>query len=269
MAGLAADDFESLRADMAKGVGPVRLAGQIQQTRMVFKYAWDSGLLDKPARFGQAFRRPRADVMRRHRNGSGKTRMFEPVELRRLLDAADPQLKAMILLGVNCGFGNADCGRLPLKALDLERGWIDFARPKTGIARRCPLWPETVAALRAWLAQRPKAKDPADADLVFLTLKRRAAWAKPSSANPVSAEFRKLLDRVGLRRPGASFYVLRHVFQTVGDGARDPVAVSAIMGHADNTMAGVYRERVDDDRLRAVVGHVRTWLFGKEQCNES
>jgi len=32
----------------------------------------------------------------------------------------------MMLLGVNIGFGNADCGTLSLSALDLEGGWIDY-----------------------------------------------------------------------------------------------------------------------------------------------
>jgi hypothetical protein len=44
-------------------------------------------------------------------------------------------LKAMILLGINCGYGNADCGTLPLSALDLKNGWINYHRPKTGIVR--------------------------------------------------------------------------------------------------------------------------------------
>jgi hypothetical protein len=30
-------------------------------------------------------------------------------------------------------------------------------------------------------------------------------------------------------------------------------------------MASVYRERISDDRLRAVVEHVRKWLFGAEE----
>lgn len=38
-------------------------------------------------------------------------------------------------------------------------------------------------------------------------------------------------------------------------------AVSAIMGHADASMAGVYRERVDDARLVAVSEVVRHWLW--------
>jgi hypothetical protein len=36
------------------------------------------------------------------------------------------------------------------------------------------------------------------------------------------------------------------------------------MGHAREDMASVYRERISDERLRAVVEHVRTWLFGRE-----
>ena len=52
--------------------------------------------------------------------------------------AVNPTLRAMILLGVNCGFNNKDCADLPLKALDLDGGWINFPRPKTGIPRRCP-----------------------------------------------------------------------------------------------------------------------------------
>ncbi len=84
--------------------------------------------------------------------------MFEAIDIRRMLEAASSQLRAMILLGVNCGFGNADCGLLPLSALDLDGGWVNFPRPKTGIQRRCPLWPETVRALREALDTRPQPK---------------------------------------------------------------------------------------------------------------
>ena len=40
-------------------------------------------------------------------------KMFEAAEIRSLLEAAPTQLRAMILLGINCGFGNNDCGTLP------------------------------------------------------------------------------------------------------------------------------------------------------------
>ena len=62
------------------------------------------------------------------------------------------------------------------------------------------------------------------------------------------------------------FYDLRRTFQTVAEGARDLAAAQAIMGHAPpaSDMSALYRQRVDDDRLRAVVDHVHNWLFVTE-----
>ena len=51
--------------------------------------------------------------------------------------------------------------------------------------------------------------------------------------------------------------------ETIGGDSRDQVAVDAIMGHSRDDMASVYRERIDDNRLRAVVERVRKWLRGK------
>ncbi len=166
----------------------------------------------------------------------------------------------MILLGINCGFGNSDVGTLPLSAVDLERRWINYARPKTGINRHCPLWPKTVAAIQAWLRVRPDAKQPQHADMVFVT-SHGGTWAKDTTDNPVTKEMRKLLDKLGINGH-RNFYCLRHTFQTIGDEARDFLAVRSIMGHADNDISAVYRERVSDERLRAVTEHVRGWLFG-------
>jgi hypothetical protein len=75
----------------------------------------------------------------------------------------------MVLLGINCAFGNADCGNLPRSAVDLGRGWIDYPRPKTGISRRCPLWPETVATIRDVQDYRPRPKKEEHDGLVFVT----------------------------------------------------------------------------------------------------
>ena len=37
------------------------------------------------------------------------------------------------------------------------------------------------------------------------------------------------------------------------------------MTFPDASMAAHYRERIGDDRLRAVVDHVRVWLFGSSE----
>ncbi len=261
---LAADDFGALRSTMAERWGPVRLGNAITRVKSVFKYGLDNGLIDKPVRYGSEFRKPDKAVLRRHRAQNGE-RMLEADEIRGLLDAADVPLRAMILLGVNAGFGNHDVATLPLSALDLERGWLNFPRPKTGIPRRCPLWPETVVAIRQVLAERPTPKDKADTEIVFLQPSGRR-WVRvtdKSRTDSVSVHFTNQMKAIGIHRDGVGFSTLRHVFRTVADAARDPVAIDLIMGHADPSMGGHYRERVEDSRLQSVAEHVRSWLFGR------
>src|SRR5262245_20088602 len=168
VADLDPDDFAGLRKKMAKKWGPVTLGNVIQRIRVVFKFAWDSGLIDRPVLYGQGFKRPSRKVVRINRAKKGP-KLFTPDEIRRLLAAAGPSMRAMILLGINGGFGNADCGHLPLAAVDLNAGMIDFPRPKTGIPRRCPLWAEAVQAIREALANRPDPKKEEHAGLVFIT----------------------------------------------------------------------------------------------------
>jgi integrase len=258
---LAADDFEALRDAMAKQWGPVRLGNEITRVKSVFKYAADNGLIDRQVGFGSEFKKPGKAVLRRHKAGNGGN-MMEADELRRLLDAADVQPRAMILLGVNAGFGPTDCATLPLDAVDLDAGWIDYARPKTGIGRRCPLWPETVKALRAAIAERPEPRQDGLEKLVFITARGRK-WISGNAAHPVTAAIVSLMKAVGVHRQGRGPYTMRHVFRTIADGGLDRVAIDLIMGHSDPSMGARYRERIDDSRLRAVSEHVRGWLFGK------
>ena len=273
-ADLEPNDFAELRNWMAKKWGSVRVRDFITRVRGVFKYGHESGLMVIPVRFGPGFKPPTRKTLRLGRAEKG-ARMFEAAEIRALVNGATVEgkdgaktvragvaIRAMILLGVNCGFGNADCGTLPRSALDLEGGWVNYHRPKTGITRRCPLWPETVAALRDALAERREPKDPADANLALLTV-RGGSWHKTElEDNPVSKEMRKLLNALGITG-NKNFYALRHTFETIGGEAKDQVAVDHIMGHARDDMASVYRERISDERLKAVSDFVRKWVFGE------
>jgi integrase len=122
-----------------------------------------------------------------------------------------------------------------------------------------------VAAIREALAARPEPRDKvADAQTAFLqpSGRRWVRHTESSRSDNVGVRFAELLKRKGLYRDGIGFYALRHVFRTVADAARDPVATDLIMGHADPSMGGHYRERIEDSRLRAVAEHVRQWLFG-------
>jgi integrase len=260
LADVGPDDFAKLRNKLARKWGPQRLSKTIQFVRCVFKYAYDAGLLDRPVRFGPGFKLPSKKVMRLHRVKQGP-KLFTAEEIRRLLDAASPQLRAMILLGINAGFGNSDCGNLPQSAVDLDRGIVDFPRPKTGIPRRATLWPETVEALREAIVARPKAKKDEHTGLVFLT-RCGDSWHTGTTDGPLSREVGKLLHKLGINgRHRLGFYTLRHTFRTVADEARDQPAADFIMGHESPHMSTVYREGISDERPRAVTDYVRAWLF--------
>lgn len=260
---LRPDDFDKLRAKIAKTWGPVRLANEVQRVRSVFKFGFENGLIEKPIRFGSSFKKPARKVIRLARKEKGPRIIKEAADLRKLIKSAGVPLKAMILLALNGGLGNSDIGNLPLSAIDLKRGWIDYPRPKTGIERRFPLWQETVKALRAAIDKRPVPKIPEARKLAFVT-KYGGSWTKDVADSPVTKEFRKLLEEAELHRPGIGFYALRHVFETIAGGSKDQVAVDFIMGHANEDMPSNYRHWTSDgdERLQAVVEHVHKWLFG-------
>jgi len=260
MADLGPEDFAALRNRLAKRYGPHGLGTAIQCIRCACKYAYDAGLIDRPIRYGPGFKRPSKKTLRLHRAAQGP-KLFTVEEVRRMIDAAKQPLKAMLLLGINAGFGNSDCGNLPLRVVNFDTGWIDYPRPKTGIPRRAALWPETVQAIREALAVRPEPKSTEHAGLVFIT-SHALAWAKDTNDCPIAKETAKLLHSLRINgRKGLGFYTLRHTFRTVADEAKDQPAADFIMGHEVPHMSSVYRETISDERLKAVTDYVRKWLF--------
>ena len=271
------EDIKKLRAYLARDVNPKTLDGRVGVTRSIFKFAYEEELIDKPIRFGKDLRRPDRRTIRRSRAESGRIHFFA-AEIRTLLEASPPQLRAMILLAVNCGLGNRDVAQLPANCVDLEHGWIDYPRGKTGVQRRCPLWPETVEAINA-VTQRstkPLAKRHPEAEgLLFVTRKgHRFVRTTPKVSadgrpyviehDAIATTLRRIMDRCGLSIRGLGFYGLRRSFETIGGETGNQVAVDHIMGHAPTAsdMAAVYRQHVAESALRQVTDHVRCWLFG-------
>ena len=260
---LGPSDFQRLRADFQKThKSLVSIKGDVRKTKVFFNWAGPGehgmGYFDKMPRFGEALRAPAQSALDREREDQVE-RVFTAAQINLLLATARPNIKAMILLGVNCGYGNKDCGRLVFSKVDLKGGWATFARTKNGNKRRCPLWPETVAALQAWIAVRPKPRTPGYAKYVFLT-----HLGQPFSSANLSHEFEKLAVEVGMTREEADFYDLRRTCNSIGVQVSDDDAVRTIMGHkrAANDMLGVYnRLQVDDSRLHRATNHVRSWLF--------
>lgn len=277
---LGAEDFDRLRANFGKTRGLVALSNDMTRLRVLFNFGV-AHKLAPPIDYRLLIKKPKRDALRRDRAARG-SRTLTAAELRTVIDSAPQPLKAMVLLGVNCGYGNQDVGTLPCSALDLQAGWVEFPRPKTGIVRRAKLWPETIKAVKEAIGQHPTPKDPTKlAGRAFLTAKGfgyEARSKKPAAEshkkptryedNPVSKAFAKLLRTLKIHRPGLGFYSLRRLTETIGGGGRDQVAVDFIMGHAADAsdMGARYREFVDGEpqRLEAVADHIHAWLWPPE-----
>jgi hypothetical protein len=269
-------DFAKLRAAIAAGRKATSACSCVMRTRSIFAWGFSSHLLAVQADYGGQMSRPPARAIRAALNDRGR-RTFPAAELRTLLKAAKkhPNLHSMIFLGINAGYGNTDCAELDFAHMRLKEGIVDLPRPKTGVARRAVLWPETVKALRAVLERRAEMTrvPPELADRVFVTRHRLpyvSRNAKGTELDAITTQFRKLMERCGVFKAGLGFYSLRRTCRTIMDETKDFPACDLVMGHIASDvgaphsveMADRYRGGISDARMKALADHVRTWLSG-------
>ena len=264
---LGPDDFQRVRRmfamkkDGKTPVSPNTLGPHITRTKTFFNYLFDEGLIERPVNFGSKFKPP-AKRKKRLAREQKAAMLFEREEILEAIAQANYRLKAMILLGVNCGLGNEDISRLKFSDFNLLDGWLYTLRNKTGVRRRAKLWATTVDALQMVIDRRFEPASDVDANLVFITRHRRAYNEDPTT---VTQNFTKLLKKIdAYRGDGRSFYSLKKTFRTIADGELDFVAVKLAIGHADNSIDDYYRLKIDDARLERIAERVRVWLYGEE-----
>jgi integrase len=189
---------------------------------------------------------------------------FGSQEITRLLAAANAKMRAMIWLGLNCGFGCTDCARLKWTDLDFEHHRVKLARNKTGVPRNLPLWPETISAMETL---------PKTGPLVFYTEEghpwvRTAARVQDdgstnyTTVNAIASMFARLLKKVKMDVPsGTGFYTLRRTAATLAARSGDPFAVQRLLGHVNLEMATRYVQDVSAQTDR-VIENSREYLVG-------
>ncbi|OQB45427.1 MAG: site-specific tyrosine recombinase XerC [bacterium ADurb.Bin157] len=182
--------------------------------------------------------------------------IFNMQQIQTLLENADVQMKAMILLGLNCGFGCTDCGELKWENLDLENCRVIYPRGKTGIPRNFTLWPETISALKNVTKK---------GGFVFYTLEGNP-WVRVINVtdkfgtekfikeDAVTTQFSILLNKTGIKpeEKSVGFYTLRRTAATMAAKSGDPFAVQKLLGHADLKMATTYVQDVSEQTDRVV-----------------
>jgi len=266
---LAPEDFALLRSKLADRYGPERLKCEIVRIKSVFRWGSDNGIITAIPKMGTAFAPPAMRQIRLARAERGQ-RCFRPGEIRKLLAAADDQFRAVILLALNAALGQADIAGLTLDTIReaISTGFLSYPRHKTGIPRRCWLWPETVVALETALAGRTTPARAEDDSLALLSPEGLKWSSDDARLDRLGRRFKWLLGKCKLTGKGLSFYRLRHTWRTVADEVLDAAAADLVMGHLPPGMSNRYRQKIGDDRVRRVCEHVRTWLYGTAQEQE-
>lgn len=251
-------DFERVLESLPKSWSLKTLSNFIIRAGAIFRFATVQGLVESPIRLGDAFRRP-SDQEVRVARANRPAKFFSADECRRLVAAASPEMAAMILLGLNAAYGNADCGRMRMDAVSVD-GWLAEPRGKTGVPRIAKLWQETLAAIDT-VRPRTEARAPGS-ELMFATTAGNPYWID-NGHDPIATQFYRLVKRMNLQRSGAGFYSFRHVSLTIGERACDPLACGVLMGHVDPSMASHYREHFDRERVAKVCDVIREWYLSE------
>ena len=106
-------------------------------------------------------------------------------EFHKLLNAADSQMKALLLTSLNCCMYASEVAALDWSEIDAADGTVVTSREKTGVVRVAVLWARTIEAIRAL---------PRQADSVFVTNGTKTRFAYQT----LWKLFSKLRDSAGL-----------------------------------------------------------------------
>jgi integrase len=260
---LRSPDIERYRASLPDTWGPVTANNHLRLVRTVFKYGNDIEATDRPIRYQIGLKAVPKSAVRKDQ-AAKPAKEFTAAEVWALYEAAEQPMRAFILLGLNAAYGTMDIARLRIDQIDFKTHWLGEPRGKTGMARGCWLWPETIKALRKAIDSRPDTTNERLDQLAFLTTHRRPWSEDGHTSHPLTLAFGKLKKVAGIDKPGVGHYSLRHVLATVASDVGDQPAVDFVMGHHDPSMAAVYREGIDPERVKRVCQHVRRWwLDGK------
>jgi hypothetical protein len=131
-------------------------------------------------------------------------------ELLLLNEYATPLERLLLLLGLNCGFGAAEQGRIALKNLHLNQthpnaellsslqgyqsndndSFLCMLRPKSGVYAEWRLWPQTVEVIK-WARKRREEIGNAGPDALLLITERGTPFLKQSSGGNRSQNFNR------------------------------------------------------------------------------
>lgn len=246
---VTSEDFRRLRATkIDESLAPTTVNRHIAGLRAIWNFGSRNGLLQRNAPWGDHLNILPARVVRvfnEQKRSTYGAKFFEAHEVRSLIEFADDQMRAAVLVCLNCGYGPSDLGHLGRR--NVQGRWARLHRNKTGIPRNAYLWPETLEALeKIWTE-----------DQIFSFNADREGHVD------LTKRFRDLCLTARCLQKHRGVYALRSTFRTVADATGDLVVINDVMGHADGSMGSVYRQHIAPERHIRVSDHVRSWFLGE------
>lgn len=187
-------------------------------------------------------------------NKNAKRPVVDNDDVPRLLDACvDPMERAIVHLLIHTGIRSAECARIRIPDLDLDRRELWIPKAKWNKQRRLGLSQEVVDSIRAYLAVRPitgPLRDDPEHINDYLFLDR---FYNPMTRDGIYKRLSNVGKRVGVT---ASPHMLRRRFATYHLlGGKSIKEVQTAMGHATPQMTLLY----DRTSEQHVVDAMKDW----------
>lgn len=250
---LNASHFEAVARNWRERYRGNPFNNRVQYVRTMFKWAEDRLIIERVPRYGPAFKKMSAAAVRETQRNADE-RPFTGEEIDKILAAASPKIRLFFLLGLNGGMYSADIASLKWGDIRHEAGvlLIDNRRIKKGVRRRVPLWPEVARDIERMTRGGAN-------DLVFTT-SHGNPWHNRAGTDSIGLMFRRLADKLGIRREGVGFGSVRHThISAVGDNS-DEGAKSYVVGHLIQGIKRHY-DRPSVERCKVVTDLARARLL--------
>jgi integrase len=180
-------------------------------------------------------RNPAAKVKKFHEPNT-KERILTAEEMKRLLNAASPEIRPVLIIALNTGMRRGEILGLRWRDVDFVKGFILIEDSKSGRSRKVPMNSLIFETLRAMNRER---------EFVFENPETR------TNIKDVKTAFKGACRRAEIK--GIRFHDLRHTAASrmIETGA-DLVTVSKILGHATIQMTMRYCHPTPENMRRAV-----------------
>ena len=184
-----------------------------------------------------------------------RTRYLSRDECRRLINACDPDMRALVRGALYCGARYGSLCQLNVSDFDLDSGTFHFQQTKSGKPYYVHLNAEAVTFFQELTAGRP------GSDAMFKKADG-SKWRDSHQHRP----FKAAIERARITPP-ASFHTLRHTFASLAIMAGAPLhVVAANLGHRDDQMVQRHYGHLADD-YRAKIMRETAPEFGLEDSN--